>query len=189
LEKYIVLKAALTLFLLIVLMIAAQPHAYAESISLPGFSVKVPDGDGWSRVKSGNDTVRYERKSAHESSMFEFTTAKIDESARDETFLKETEVQLERHFVERGVLSRHYNYTHNKGVACVVYDAIIRQKTKEAGLEFRKGWICRLPTDKSRMARLEAIYLAKSRSVEAERVFLALADSVLSTVVFVKPTN
>jgi hypothetical protein len=182
-------RAALALFLPIALMIGLQLPAEAAPISLPGFSVVVSGEDGWSRVESGNETVRYERKSGYGLSMFEFTTAKITDTASDEEFLKETEVKLERHFVKRGLLSRHYNYTHNKGVACLAYDSIIRQKTGETGLEFRKGWICRLPTDKSRMVRLEAVRFAEGRDKDAEGAFSELADSVLGTVVFVKPAN
>lgn len=183
------LKAAFTLFLPIALMIGLQHPVEAATISLPGFSVEVPGKDGWNRVKSGDETVLYERKVGDELSMFEFTTAKIDETASDEVFLKETEMKLERHFVERGLLSRHYNYTNNKGVTCMAYDAIIRQKTGEPGLELWKGWICRLPTDKSRVARLEAVRVADGRDKDAEAVFLELVDSVLGTVVFDRPAN
>ena len=183
------LRSALILLLPLALMMGSLRPAEAVSVSLPGFTVEVPDGDGWIRVESGKETVRYERKGDDGQSMLEFTIAKIDVAVSDESFLKETEVALEGHFVARGLLSRHYNYTHNKGVACLAYDAIISQETTETGLEFRKGWICRLPTDKSRVARLEAVRLAEGRDEVAEGVFLEGAETVLGTVVFVTPSN
>lgn len=183
------LRAITSLLLPLALLIGSQRPAEAAPISIPGFSVQAPDGDGWRRVEGGNETVRYERKSGDELSMFEFTTTSMDESASDEAFLKESEAKLEAHFVERGLLSRHYNYTHSNGVACLAYDAIIRHKPGELALEFRKGWICRLPTDNARVAKLEAVRIAEARDESAEGAFLELADSVLRTVVFESPAN
>lgn len=183
------LKVALSMLIPLALMMGSPRPAEAASISLPGFTVEVPDEGGWSRVESGKETVRYERTGSDDLTIFEFSSAKIEEADSDESFLKKTEAALEGIFVERGLLSRHYNYTHNKGVACLAYDAIIRQRTGDSGLEFRKGWICRLPTDKSREARLEAVRLAEGRDQVAELAFLEEADSVLGTLVFVTPSN
>ncbi len=177
-------KAVLTVFLCLALFLGPQVFAAAPSVSLPGFTVTAPEGDGWVHVDNEAGTVRFELNSSDGLSSFEFTTDEVDRNDGDEAFLKATESKLEHHFTETGLLSRHYNYTNDKGVACLRYDAILGLSSGDYSFKFLKGVVCRLPSDASRVARLEAVRFANERNVDEEGAFLEFTDSVLQTVVF-----